>query len=208
MSIIGYIKVNRHTKNHGEFLRERDYNVSIETIGPEGGKYIVVECEGFVESLDLDCDNTEKSARLKAVVNAKKLLTYNTTITFEGGKKEKGIKACSMLEQIKDGLSALVANPRHPVERAEKRQERQARKPGTFRGSSTPHAAVGGDRAVDPIRAKLAQFIADGNTEAAEKLVETTQKLMGIDLTNPSHTLKTTKLLETESKPTKPVVEL
>lgn len=175
--VTGYIKVNRFTKKHDEFLSTRGYKAEVKPIGPQGGKYIVVEAEGFVEKLNLNCDEDMRFQRLKDIITSKRLLTYSSIINFKG-TEEKGLKVCALLEEIQEGLSALVVNPKHPVEKFEKR--------ATTRGRQDQERVMAKVDTLAPIKTALSKMIVDGDVEGARKLIATTKELLGVDL-SPQH---------------------
>lgn len=97
--VAGTIKIGKHTAGHGAWLKARGYKVT------EGDGKIVVEGSSFVDEIDLTGEDGGVAA-LKAVIEAKSLLTYSTK-----AKTAKGERSSIMLCTVLGPASALVVKP-------------------------------------------------------------------------------------------------
>lgn len=84
-SKFGFIKASKATKAHRSWLEAKGYDVTIEEIN--GGQYLMVGVEGFVEALDIS------TSSLKELVEKKYAMTYKTKASVDGAPKS-GLPLC------------------------------------------------------------------------------------------------------------------
>lgn len=99
----GVITKGKYTRNHANTLRELGYQVTDGSVIEVNGTYIM-------RSTDM-VDLSENIDQLKEMVRKQELLSYHTPIKFPDGRVLSGVKACSALENLGRGLSALVVKP-------------------------------------------------------------------------------------------------